>query len=408
MKEIKTKTKIAFGVVAGAVCAAVVFAVTLPFFKTETVVKETETIEKLVIVPNTPNGVELMSTTINVEDYATYGVSETAESAKLLTVEMNPAGTYTEFDWSLVWSGTSSWASGKTVADYMTIAPTSDGSNEAVLTCLQPYGEQIVLTAVSRTNSALRATATIDYDLKFQGIGFSLTFNSQAKSVLGISNMNYNGCATTEITMPAPTKVTNLGQFTYSITGNPYLYSGTQDELVAGTMAFSGGLYVKCSDSFAEQLSALGVHSSCIATDYTNVDTFFQNQGKPLDGNVYGSFGGVVNDFSIKLNSALLGNIKNDAYYIPVVGIYSALFTPVGNLNNGYTTSALVSFLEAAKNTNGYHFDLKAVIYPYANSAGKVDLTRPVETVYKVTFSSETLTVVEPSSVAMDNAALVF
>ena len=41
----------------------------------------------------------------------------------------------------------SAWATGKTVTDYVTVTPQSEGSSVATVKCLQPFGEQIEILA---------------------------------------------------------------------------------------------------------------------------------------------------------------------------------------------------------------------------------------------------------------------
>lgn len=67
-------------------------------------------------------------------------------------------------DYFIAWANKSStWASGKKVTDYYSIAQTSDGSKTATLSCKQPAGEQAIVTVVSRSNPQAKATATVDY-----------------------------------------------------------------------------------------------------------------------------------------------------------------------------------------------------------------------------------------------------
>ena len=69
-----------------------------------------------------------------------------------------------EVDWSLSWaSPASSWASGKTVTDYVTVTPSSDGSTTATVRCLQAFGAQIRLTVTSRDNPDAAADTMVDY-----------------------------------------------------------------------------------------------------------------------------------------------------------------------------------------------------------------------------------------------------
>ncbi len=73
-------------------------------------------------------------------------------------------------DWSVSFvNASSSWASGKTVTDYVTITPTEDGSLIAEVECKEAFGEQIKITVVSRDNPEAVAECTVDYKQKFSG-----------------------------------------------------------------------------------------------------------------------------------------------------------------------------------------------------------------------------------------------
>lgn len=89
------------------------------------------------------------------------------------TVAPSNAGN-TGVDWAIAWSDASSeWASGKTVTDYITVAPASDGALTATVSCNKAFGEQIKVTVTSRENSKITADCLCDYSKKI--IGFNIT-----------------------------------------------------------------------------------------------------------------------------------------------------------------------------------------------------------------------------------------
>ena len=124
------------------------------------------------------HGISLMSAAIAPEQYAEYGVSPLAETAGSLSVTVEPSNaTYPEVDWSLAWSNPgSSWASGKTVTDYLTITPSSDGARTATWQCLQAFGEPIVITVTSRNNPEVSATKNAQYVKRITN--FDIAFNA--------------------------------------------------------------------------------------------------------------------------------------------------------------------------------------------------------------------------------------
>lgn len=67
-------------------------------------------------------------------------------------------------DWNVSFvNPSSSWASGKTVSDYVTVTPASDGALTATVNCLKAFGEQIKITVISRANEYAKAECTLDY-----------------------------------------------------------------------------------------------------------------------------------------------------------------------------------------------------------------------------------------------------
>lgn len=85
-------------------------------------------------------------------------------------------------DWSVSFvNPSSSWASGKTVTDYVTITPTSDGALTATVQCLKAFGEQIKITVTSRANEYATAECTVDYARRITDFTFySFPDNQQA------------------------------------------------------------------------------------------------------------------------------------------------------------------------------------------------------------------------------------
>lgn len=121
------------------------------------------------------NGVKLMSAKIAAADYEEYGVSPLAENAFVLTATITPADSYDKtVDWTVRWqNASSSWAKGKTVTDYVTVTPTSDGALTASVACLQDFGEKIEVVCTSRANENASATCVCDYAKRVES--FSIT-----------------------------------------------------------------------------------------------------------------------------------------------------------------------------------------------------------------------------------------
>ena len=147
----------------------------------------------MVLAADEGSGAVVAMSAIAEEDFGDYGISESAESAELVTATLDPAdATYTTANWSAAWANAESeWASGKTVTDYVTVTPTEDNDVSAVVACLQPFGEQAVVTLSVSGGSTVSATCTVDYAQKIDESSVSLFFGNtrilDAPYVLGDS-----------------------------------------------------------------------------------------------------------------------------------------------------------------------------------------------------------------------------
>lgn len=125
--------------------------------------------------------------------------SETYDSVKLTATVKPDSAADKSVDWAVVFVNPSSeWASGKTVTDYVTVTPSSDGSTTATVKCLQPFGEQVKITVTSRMNKEATASCTVDFaarPVKFLVGGFRIFgkvtpfFTAPADKVLTIEPM---------------------------------------------------------------------------------------------------------------------------------------------------------------------------------------------------------------------------
>ena len=87
-------------------------------------------------------------------------------------------------DWSLAFvNEESEWANGKTVTDYVTAVPETDGALVATVSCMQPFGEQIKLTVTSRDNPNASASCLIDYKQMLTGYTLSVEQSGKTASV---------------------------------------------------------------------------------------------------------------------------------------------------------------------------------------------------------------------------------
>ena len=101
--------------------------------------------------PEEGKGIAVVSAEIPREQFDDYGIMPIAETAYTVTATVNGDG-LTDAQKNVTWSApafknpSSSWASGKNVSNYVT---TSTNGNQITVSCLQAFGEQIVIKCTS-------------------------------------------------------------------------------------------------------------------------------------------------------------------------------------------------------------------------------------------------------------------
>lgn len=133
-----------------------------------------------------------------------------------------------EVDWAIKFKNPSSgWATAKTVTDYVTVTPTADGSTTATVKCLQPFGEPIEITVTSRVNDKAKATCTVDFAKRIDGIKVTFTPSSDEM------NVPQNGVLTAESGKSSTIKADfafqskGLHEISYDLTYTDYTVNDT-------------------------------------------------------------------------------------------------------------------------------------------------------------------------------------
>jgi len=114
----------------------------------------------------TVTGVELVdSEALEENEAVSDGVTAVAAtSSKTITATLLPEGAMGGVDWTFAWQNAeSTWASGKTVTDYVSVTPTADGALTATVKALKAFGEKVVVTVTSRSNPEAQAQCVCDY-----------------------------------------------------------------------------------------------------------------------------------------------------------------------------------------------------------------------------------------------------
>ena len=349
-------------------------------FKPEEEQTETAGLGGMVVGESAGSGMKLMSTTISAADYDDYGISPMAETAYLITASVTPADAFDpEVDWSVAWANSSSaWASGKTVTNYVTVTPTSDGALTANVECLQAFGEQVIVTATSRDNPSVEGSCTADYMQRYLGTETKLSFVNSLYYDLGsvVTYMDKVGSAN----MPNKSGSSNNTNTVYS-PKNPIEFVHCLSETY--TLPFDPDVthidcYLRLNPSFA---SALKTESSSftdsnMATDWEQIEGFTLN-GKFLT-TAYSMSEFTAVDYYYTLCNPLRSAVAQGVYY--------------------FSANELNAFLRAAKDISDYHFEVKVVVEADGES---------YETVSKVKFNASSLNV-SVTGISLDESNLVF
>ena len=240
------------------------------------------------------------------------------EETVTLTATITPENaTNKQIDWSVAWSdATASWANGKTVTDYVTVTPTSDGAASATVKNLQAFGAKIKVIASSREDPEITAECTVDYAQRCPSPLFSATGLSVPNHGLDSDLMSFNKDSK-NLTMRLYPDWTETGKrkITFSNTFMTYTVSDT----------FTATYGLRQSQDLKTALSLYGI----VGAEYTDVtDDFTPNQELFED-----LFEGVNGD-SEKMNDLITCLANCDTHYTLEVRIK-------GKYSEGYFTDGL-------------------------------------------------------------------
>lgn len=345
---------------------------------------ETETAGSFIVTPKSNKLMSLTATPLTAEQYEDYGIMPVAQSAYTITATITPSNADDKtVDWAVAWKdGNSTWAKGKTVTNYVTITPTSDGALTASVSCLAAFGEQIIVTVTPRANTDISATCTLDYRQTITGIASEL------------SHFIYGGSAADDANRIATastggTKTVNLAPPSYSLNFYQKYYTLTLSStytLPINTVSISYKLNL--TNNFRTALNSQGC--SPVSTSGATFDTV-SNATISNNKQVTMSFG----------NSGSTGKGCADYYGLLCTGLAVA---SSGSGTTKFNATTYNKFIAAAKNvTSGGHF----IITITATGSTSVGENTTFTATTTVSFSNTSL-LVAPTGVSTNQSSLAF
>lgn len=170
-------------------------------------------------------------------------------SAIILPVGANTRGVV----WTIAFANPySSWASSRTVSDYIKLTQDPNDDTKVKVSCLKAFGERIIITASLKDFTEISAQCTLDYSKKFATTGFRLV--SQSADVGGSSlDLSCNSAENSIITVDVTSVEKGL---TYATTLSP------QNSFSAGTLmpeSITTSFTLEMSDGLRDAMRAKGL-----------------------------------------------------------------------------------------------------------------------------------------------------
>lgn len=237
------------------------------------------------------------------------GASDTAPKSVTVKAKVYPFNASDKsLNWSVAWKNpNSTFATGKTVTDYVTVSATAGDTTIATVTALQAFGETILLTATSVSNPEVSATVCVDYLRIIDTIEFNLSYTKGG--VTQIANFNTDSFSN--------------GTTTYTIVYDKNDGSGDAGLGYNVEMTYNSDIYSKnnvygvVNLSFLSQIVLTGGSSSKTSWSFDKfnivndgkefkIDAKYEYTGDmPADGYVHNVYFSCLEDVFIKKTSSL-------------------------------------------------------------------------------------------------------
>ena len=229
-----------------------------------------------VVVPSQAEGSEISLTSyaVPIAEYGDHGVMATADSAQVLTATVYPdnSATNSAVSWQAAWKNpSSSWASGKTLSSYLTLSYGSGAtaSKSCTVTCLQAFGEPVIITVTADDNPSAQATVqadymqkVTDYALKFGTLNCVWGRSTEVTLELNEAGLPTGGLPTLTPTLSSTYTLAADYTVTYTLT------AGSTDQIfVSGTGNMSNGVSVGFFKHTGD-----GTHAETTKFDFSTYD----------------------------------------------------------------------------------------------------------------------------------------
>lgn len=197
---------------------------------------------------------------------ATTASDGTTSQVLIATVEPSTVTGLT-YNWTVAWKDeNSAWATGKKVTDYVLVAPSPESNLKAFVTCLQAFGEQVIVT-ISCANFDVSASATVDYVKRLNGYSVGLSYQD------GNTVITFDDTLTGEAYARSQSDVV-WGTDSLETSRLDDLYSFTNLSYTAGTITGDSYLTITFADGVEHRISG------SLVFDPQSVDVDYGYTGK--------------------------------------------------------------------------------------------------------------------------------